>query len=297
MASLKEIKVRIASIRSTQKITAAMKMVSSAKLHHTQTLTEHTLLYANKLSAILNGLLDAECDLESPYTEKREVKQVAIAVFSSSSGLCGTFNANVWKELSARLHELEAQHTAVCLYPIGKKMGRISTKSLERELSKHPLIDEAECYKTPSGKVCVEVTQRIPILRVMSANGENYYLDNKGTVMPPDAKCVAHRVIVTGNVEKSFAMKDLYKFGVFLHNNKFWDAQIEQIHVLPDRNIELVPRVGDHLVYLGKLDDFEDKLARLKEFYKKGLNKVGWNKYSRINLEFSNQIICTKRER
>ena len=87
------------------------------------------------------------------------------------------------------------------------------------------------------------------------------------------------------------------KFGVFLHNNKFWDAQIEQIHVLPDRNIELVPRVGDHLVYLGKLDDFEDKLARLKEFYKKGLNKVGWNKYSRINLEFSNQIICTKRER
>ena len=182
------------------------------------------------------------------------------------------------------------------IYPIGKKMERISTKSLERELSKHPLIDQAECYKTPSGKVCVEVTQRIPILRVMSSNGENYYLDNKGTVMPPEAKCVAHRVIVTGNVEKSFAMKDLYKFGVFLHNNKFWDALIEQIHVLPDRNIELVPRVGDHLVYLGKLDNFEDKLARLKEFYKKGLNQVGWNKYSRINLEFSNQIICTKRE-
>ncbi len=149
---------------------------------------------------------------------------------------------------------------------------------------------------TPSGKVCVEVTQRIPILRVMSANGQNYYLDNKGTIMPPEAKCVAHRVIVTGNVEKSFAMKDLYKFGVFLHNNKFWDAQIEQIHVLPDQNIELVPRVGDHLVYLGKLENFEDKLARLKEFYKKGLNRVGWNKYSRINLEFSNQIICTKRE-
>ena len=180
--------------------------------------------------------------------------------------------------------------------PIGKHLDRIRTKTLEQALSKHPLIDEVECYKTPSGKLCIEVTQRIPILRVMSANGENYYLDNKGTVMPPDAKCVAHRAIVTGNVEKSFAMKDLYKFGVFLHNNKFWDAQIEQIHVLPDQNIELVPRVGDHLVYLGKLENFEDKLARLKEFYKKGLNRVGWNKYSRINLEFSNQIICTKRE-
>ena len=180
--------------------------------------------------------------------------------------------------------------------PIGKHLDRIRTKTLEQALSKHPLIDEVECYKTPSGKLCIEVTQRIPILRVMSANGENYYLDNKGTVMPPDAKCVAHRAIVTGNVEKSFAMRDLYKFGVFLHNNKFWDAQIEQIHVLPDQNIELVPRVGDHLVYLGKLENFEDKLARLKEFYKKGLNRVGWNKYSRINLEFNNQIICTKRE-
>ena len=182
------------------------------------------------------------------------------------------------------------------IYPIGKKMGRISTKSLERELSKHPLIDEAECYKTPSGKVCVEVTQRIPILRVMSANGQNYYLDNKGTIMPPEAKCVAHRVIVTGNVEKSFAMKDLYKFGVFLQKNSFWNAQIEQIHVLPGKNIELVPRVGDHLIYLGKIAGFEKKLKRVKAFYERGLNQVGWNKYSRISVEFDNQIICTKRE-
>ena len=180
--------------------------------------------------------------------------------------------------------------------PVGKDMERIRTKTLERELAKHPLIDQVECYKTPSGKLRIEVAQRIPILRVMSANGENYYLDDKGTVMPPDAKCVAHLAVVTGNVEKSFAMRDLYKFGVFLQNNKFWDAQIEQIHVLPDRNIELVPRVGDHLVYLGKLENFENKLARLKEFYQKGLNQVGWNKYSRISLEFSNQIICTKRE-
>ena len=182
------------------------------------------------------------------------------------------------------------------IYPIGKKMERISTKSLERELSKHPLIDEAECYKTPSGKVCVEVTQRIPILRVMSSNGQNYYLDNKGTIMPPDAKCVAHRVIVTGNVEKSFAMKDLYKFGVFLQNNPFWEAQIVQINVLPGKEIELVPRVGNHIIYLGKLEHFEDKLKRLKTFYEKGLNQVGWNKYSRISLEFGNQIICTKKK-
>ena len=122
MASLKEIKVRLSSIRSTQKITAAMKMVSSAKLHHTQASTEQTVLYADKLTSILNGLLHAECDLVSPYIEKREVKQAAIVAFSSSSGLCGVFNANVWRKLSELLEEYKAKHIAVLLYPVGKKI-------------------------------------------------------------------------------------------------------------------------------------------------------------------------------
>lgn len=122
MASLKEIKVRLASIRSTQKITAAMKMISSAKLHHTQASTEQAVLYANKLTAILNGLLNAECDLTSPYIEQREVKRVTIVVFSSSSGLCGAFNSNVWRKLSQQLEQYKVQQTDVVLYPVGKKV-------------------------------------------------------------------------------------------------------------------------------------------------------------------------------
>lgn len=180
--------------------------------------------------------------------------------------------------------------------PVGKELDQIRAKTLEQELAKYPLIDRVDCYKTPSGKLCIEVTQRVPILRIMSGNGENYYIDNKGTVLLPDARCVAHLAVVTGNVEKSFAMRDLYKFGVFLQKNSFWNAQIEQIHVLPDNDVELVPRVGDQLIYLGRLDGFEKKLQRVKMFYEKGLNLVGWNKYSRISVEFDNQIICTKRE-
>ena len=182
------------------------------------------------------------------------------------------------------------------IYPIGRKMERISTKTLEQTLNKLPLVSESECYKTPSGAICIEVEQRIPVLRIMSSNGENYYLDNKCTVLKPSTQCIAHRVVATGNIEKSFAKNELYKFALFLQDNAFWDAQVEQIHVLPDRTVELVPRVGDHIIYLGSLENFEEKLSRLKTFYQKGLSKVGWNKYSRISLEFSNQIICTKRE-
>lgn len=181
------------------------------------------------------------------------------------------------------------------LYPVGKPMENILCKAMEEVLEKHPLIDEVECYKMPNGKVAVEVTQRVPLLRIMNNKGENYYIDNKGGIMPPESKCVAHLAIATGNVGKEFATNELYAFAQYLRKNKFWNAQIEQINVLSSKELELVPRVGDHIIFLGKIDNYENKLSRLKEFYSKGLNKVGWNKYERINLEFNNQIICTKR--
>lgn len=192
--------------------------------------------------------------------------------------------------------EIAAILTKKKLNPVGKNIDEIRTAELEEALATQPLIDRVECYKTPSHKICVEVTQRIPILHVINSRGENYYLDNKGTVMPSDAKCTALVPLATGSIDKTFAVSGLYPFGMYLQNDPFWEAQIEQIHVLPDRSIELVPRVGDHIIYLGKAEDYERKLSRVKEFYRKALNKVGWNKYERINVEFSNQIICTRRD-
>lgn len=190
--------------------------------------------------------------------------------------------------------EIAAILTKKKLNPVGKNMDEIRTAELEEALATQPLIDRVECYKTPSHKICVEVTQRIPILHVINSRGENYYLDNKGTVMPSDAKCTALVPLATGFIDKTFAVSGLYPFGMYLQNDPFWEAQIEQIHVLPDRSIELIPRVGDHIIYLGKAEDYERKLSRVKKFYRKALNKVGWNKYGRINVEFSNQIICTR---
>jgi cell division protein FtsQ len=103
--------------------------------------------------------------------------------------------------------------------------------------------------------------------------------------------------IVTGNVDKTFATKELYEFGMFLQKNPLWQAQIQQINVTPSKELELVPRVGDHIIFLGKPGNYKNKFERLKTFYKKGLNEIGWNKYSRISLEFNNQIICTKKEK
>ena len=180
--------------------------------------------------------------------------------------------------------------------PIGKKMNEINTRQLEDALRQHPLIGEVECFRIPNGKVGIEVTQRIPILRIMAANAENYYLDKKGVTMPT-ANNAANVAVVTGHVDKKFAEKELYELGLFLKEHPFWDAQIQQINVTAAKELELVPRVGEHIIFIGKPGNYEKKFDRLKTFYKKGLNQVGWNKYSRISLEFENQIICTKKEK
>ena len=129
MASLKEIKNRISSITSTQKITAAMKMVASAKLHHTQTATERTLAYSEQLAGILQRLLAAEADMASPYTESREVRNVAMVVCSSNTGLCGSFNSNVWKETEKLIETYKEQQLHIVFYPVGKKIAKELSKA------------------------------------------------------------------------------------------------------------------------------------------------------------------------
>ena len=97
MPSLKEIKNRIASVNSTRKITSAMKMVASSKLHHAQVMIENMLPYETMLEHILKAFLAAEADAQSIYDQERPVKNVALLVFASNSSLCGGFNANVLK--------------------------------------------------------------------------------------------------------------------------------------------------------------------------------------------------------
>ncbi len=179
--------------------------------------------------------------------------------------------------------------------PVGLKINEINTNEMEEMISKQPFVESVDCYKTPGNKIGIKIRQRVPLLRVMANNGENYYVDQKGETMPVPTGSTAYVPIITGNVSKDFAKKELYAFGLFLRDNSLWNAQIEQINVTAQKELELIPRVGENVIFLGKPENYEEKLDRLKTFYEKGLNKVGWNKYSRISLEFNNQIICTKR--
>ena len=175
-------------------------------------------------------------------------------------------------------------------------MSDISPRRIEETLQKNPFVEKAEAYKTQSGNVCISIKQRIPVVRVLTDNGENYYLDTHGNMMP-ESRYVTDLIIATGTISPKYAKNTLTRFANHILYDKFWRNQIVQINILEDGSIEIVPRVGEHIAYLGAPVDIEKKLDRLRKFYIYGLNQVGWNKYDYISVEFNNQIICKKNKR
>ncbi len=182
------------------------------------------------------------------------------------------------------------------LYPLGDAMNQVSTRKIEATLQQNPLVEKVECYKTQNGRVVIDLAQRMPVIRIMADNGDDYYIDEHGNVMP-DTYFSSELAVATGNIQKGFAKSTLRDIGLYLLQHPLWRSQVEQINVLPDHSLELVPRVGNHIVYLGQPEDIEHKFSRLEKFYRYGLPKAGWNKYSYISLEFGNQIICKKNKK
>ncbi len=131
MASLKEVKDRIDSVKSTKKITSAMKMIATAKLRKSQQAINSFLPYSTKLNEILTNLLASDSSIDSVYAQEKEIKKVAIVAFSSNSSLCGGFNANVIKELSSVLSKSipTVGKENIIIYPFGKKIIDFAKKS------------------------------------------------------------------------------------------------------------------------------------------------------------------------
>jgi len=223
----------------------------------------------------------------------------AIFAFSYKSDKQACRRVEVLIKDSAQLRFITKKEVIFCLEeknlnPIGRNMQTVQTEEIEKLLKKQPRIKNAECYKTPSGMICIEITQREPILRVMN-NGRSYYVDREGEIMPVSPNFTAYVPIVTGAVNEAFAKGPLYDFALFLRRNAFWNAQIEQIHVDYSEEVELIPRVGNQIILLGKLDNYEYKLNKLFSLYKNGFSTTGWNCYRQINLKYDNQAVCTKK--
>ena len=184
--------------------------------------------------------------------------------------------------------------TKAGLSPVGKNLSTVNVAAIENKLEENRLIKRAECYKTIDGTVRIKVYQRKPVLRIFSTK-ESYYIDSEGEKMPVPDNFAAYLPVASGFIDDDYAKKQLFDFVSFLQQDKFWNSQIKQIYVNQNGDVELTPAVGNQQIILGKIENYKENLEKLRLFYEKGLSKVGWNKYSVINLKYKNQVVCTKK--
>lgn len=179
------------------------------------------------------------------------------------------------------------------IHPVGRAMSSISPRDIEQTLEKDSFIRHAMCVETPGDRVRIVIAQRIPLLRIINDKGENYYIDDEGTRMEAQGY-EADLAVATGNIDAAFAKKELRELGQFLRTNEFWDHQVEQICVLENKEVDLIMRVGEQTVHLGRVENIEKKFRNLKAFYKNIMPEVGWKRYKEINIAYENQVIGKK---
>lgn len=194
-------------------------------------------------------------------------------------------------------------------------ISEVDIAHIERILRNNPSIKDADVYQSINGTVRIEIEQRKPIIRVFNESGESYYIDETGWLMPLSSKYTSRVMVATGSLHEAYALRyntnmatlpqyeeeldnnilqQLYELAQFVEQDEFWKAQIIQVNVLENNELELIPRVGNHTIMLGTTNDLELKFKKLKIFYEEGLSKTGWNEYAQINLKFDNQVVCTK---
>jgi cell division protein FtsQ len=195
----------------------------------------------------------------------------------------------------------------------GSPMNDINIGLLEKIVYTIPFINKAEVYSTIDGYVNIDVWQRNPVMRVINRDNEHFYIDDNGDFMPVTDKFTSQVVVASGFIYDDYAERNLKyavpfvndssskpilvqlnEIAVFLRSNEFWDAQVEQVYVNENNEIELIPRIGGHNILIGSSEDLSEKMNNLYLFYSYGIKKSGWDRYSKINLKFKDQIICSK---
>lgn len=194
---------------------------------------------------------------------------------------------------------------------LGQPVNKINLLDIENRINVLRELKVTEVYRTIDGNIHIYADQREPIMRVLPDNGGDYFVDEDGVIVRKRNLYTPRLHIVGGNINISAAMlngvsvldtsikksilKDIYQLVNYLRDDDFWSAQIDQIYVDENDEIDLITRMGNQIVHLGTIENFKGKLRNLEAFYDKVLPEVGWNKYSAINLEFKNQIVCKKR--
>ena len=187
---------------------------------------------------------------------------------------------------------------------IGRNMESINIQLLEQKLKANPFVESAKVYEDMDGIIRVEISQRQPMIRVMNQFDQDFYIDQHGVKIPVSSNFTSRVIAANGYIDEVFSnkvdtlhtdiAKQLFKTADFIAKDSLWSAQIAQLYVNKEHEIELVPRVGNNRILLGDADSLESKFHNLLVFYKQALPQVGWDRYKVINIKYANQVVGVK---
>lgn len=184
----------------------------------------------------------------------------------------------------------------------GKKISEINLKTLEQLLRDNVWIRKAEMWFDNRNLLHVEVYEREPIARIFTPSGKSFYIDSTTRKLPLSDKRTAKVPMFTGFVDKkiysakdSLLLTDVKSIATYIKNDPFWMSEVAQVDITTDKNFELSPVVGNHLIKLGDGKDLDKKFNRLMIFYKQVLAQKGFDSYSTIDVQYSGQIVGTRR--
>lgn len=192
----------------------------------------------------------------------------------------------------------------------GKYQGRpiqsFDLRRMESALGKNAWIRQAQLFFDNNGILRVNVMEREPIARIFTREGNSYYMDSSGTRLPLSEKLSLKLPVFTGYFSTGNSGMVLHgadsamnvqvrRLAVYIRKDPFWMAQIAQINITAESNFEMVPVIGEHLIEFGDGNDCDQKFHRLFVFYKEVLSRTGWDKYSRIDVQYAGQVIGAKK--
>jgi cell division protein FtsQ len=168
----------------------------------------------------------------------------------------------------------------------------LDLNELETALNENPIIKNAEVYMSVNGELTAKIEQKNPIARV--STNASYYIDESGSYMPLSSNYSARVPLVTGQIEKN-NLKSVFKVAQKVYNDDILNKHVVEIHQNQDKTIYLKLRQNNFKVNLGDVDNLDRKIGNLKAFYQKALKDKTLNSYSIVNLQFDNQVVCTKK--
>ncbi|CAN5341565.1 hypothetical protein BH09BAC2_BH09BAC2_08640 [soil metagenome] len=185
----------------------------------------------------------------------------------------------------------------------GRSLRSFNLSKLETALQQSDWIKKADVFFDNNEKLWINISEREPIARVFTLKGSSFYIDTSLKIIPLSEKFSARLPVFTGYTdsiartkEDSSLLNDIKNLSIYILRDSFWMAQIDQVDINAQKNFELIPKIGNQQIFFGDATNYQTKFSNLFSFYKNVQSKVGWNKYSKIDVQYKGQIIAIRRD-